>query len=172
MTLNYLPEHLERFLFTLTVVSKEAILLADTRKRLFEQANIDATWIKELSNDNSYWADVLESFVSRFGRMQDTLGDKLLPRLALLEGEKSGTAIDNYNRAEQRQLIRSASDWITMRALRNKLVPEYLDDIDEFVESLHLAKTLTDDLLQAYKNIRQYSEHHLQIAPDKLPPDM
>jgi len=36
------------------------------------------------------------------------------------KGEKSGTAIDNYNRVEQRQLIRSASDWITMRALRNK----------------------------------------------------
>jgi len=47
-------------------------------------------------------------------------------------------------------------------------VHENLDDIDEFVESLHLAKTLTDDLLQADKNIRQYTEHHLQIAPDKL----
>jgi hypothetical protein len=35
MTLNYLPQHLERFLFTLTVVSKEAVLLAETRKRLF-----------------------------------------------------------------------------------------------------------------------------------------
>ena len=89
MTLNYLPEHLERFLFTLTVVSKEAILLVDTRKRLFNHANIDANWIKGLSNKN-HWADVLESFVSRFGRMQDTLGDKLLPRLALLEGERAG----------------------------------------------------------------------------------
>jgi len=33
MTLNYLPQHLERFLFTLTVVSKEAVFLAETRKR-------------------------------------------------------------------------------------------------------------------------------------------
>jgi len=171
MTLNYLPQHLERFLFTLTVVSKEAVLLAETRKRLFEHAEIDADWIRGLSSDN-YWADVLESFVSRFGRMQDTLGDKLLPRLALLEGERSGTAIENYNRAEQRQLIRSADDWMTTRSLRNNLVHEYLDDVDEFVESLHTAKTRTDDLLQAYKNIRQYAEQHLRIAPDKLPPQI
>jgi len=168
MILNYLPEHLERFLFTLTVVSKEAVLLAETRKRLFDHANIDAAWLNALTNDN-HWADVLESFVSRFGRMQDTLGDKLLPRLALLEGEKSGTAIENYNRAEQRQLIRSTDNWVMMRSLRNKLVHEYLDDVDEFIESLHLAKSLTDDLLQAYQNIRQYAEQHLQIASDKLP---
>ncbi len=169
MTLNYLPEHLERFLFTLTIVSKEAILLAETRKRLFEHANIDAAWMNALSSDN-HWADVLESFVSRFGRMQDTLGDKLLPRLALLEGEKSGNAIENYNRAEQRQLIRSANDWMTMRSLRNKLVHEYQSDVNEFVDSLHLAETFTSDLLQAYQNIRQYAEQHLQIATDKLPP--
>ncbi len=169
MTLNYRPEHLERFLSMLTMVSKQAVLLAETRKRLFGQANIDAAWINWLSN-NDYWADVLESFVSRFGRMQDNLGDKLLPKLALLEGERPGNAIDNYNKAEQRGLIRSADDWMTMRSLRNKLVHEYLDDVDEFVDSLHLAKTLTDDLLEAYKNIRHYAEHHLQIAPDKLPP--
>ncbi len=169
MTLNYLPEHLERFLFTLTIVSKEAILLAETRKRLFEHANIDAAWMNALSSDN-HWTDVLESFVSRFGRMQDTLGDKLLPRLALLEGEKSGTAIENYNRAEQRKLIRSANDWMTMRSLRNKLVHEYQNDVNEFVDSLHLAETFTNDLLQAYQNIRQYAEQHLQIGSDKLPP--
>jgi hypothetical protein len=167
MTLNYRPEHLERFLYMLTVVSKEAVLLADTRKRLFDQ-NIDAAWIKELSN-NDYWADVLESFTSRFGRMQYHLGDKLLPRLALLEGERPGNAIDTYNKAEQRGFIRSADDWMTMRSLRNKLVHEYLDEVDEFVDSLHLAKTFTDDLLDAYKNIQNYAEQHLQIAPDQLP---
>jgi hypothetical protein len=171
MSLNYRPEHLERFLSMLTVVSKEAILLAETRKRLFGPANIDAAWINGLST-NDYWGDVLEAFTSRFGRMLDNLGDKLLPSLALLEGERPGSAINNYNKAEQRGLIRSAEDWMTMRTLRNRLVHEYLNDVNEFVDSLHLAKTLTDDLLLAYKNIRHYAEHHLQIAPDKLPPQL
>ena len=80
MTLNYLPQHLERFLSLLTIVSKEAVWLDTTRTRLFEHADIDKKWVSSLSTDD-YWSDVLESFVSRFNRMQDTLGDKLLPKL-------------------------------------------------------------------------------------------
>ncbi len=167
--MNYVPEHLERFLHTLHILAKEGALLAGTRKRLFSDACIDAAWVSGLDDDD-YRTDVLESFVSRFGRMQDTIGDKLLPRLALLEGERRGTAIENYNRAERQGLIRSADDWLVMRSLRNKLVHEYIENVEEFVNSLHLANKFSDDLFLAYANVRQYVLRHLQIPVDKLPP--
>jgi hypothetical protein len=59
MTLNYRQEHLERFLSILTVVSKQAMLLAETKKRLFTQT-VDVAWINGLSTDDT-WGDVLES---------------------------------------------------------------------------------------------------------------
>ena len=67
----------------------------------------------------------MEAFVSRFGRLQDTLGDKLLPQLLSALGEKISAVIDNFDRAEQLGLIASADEWMTMRSLRNQMVHEY-----------------------------------------------
>ncbi len=37
-------------------------------------------WIETLENNIEY-SEMLDALVSRFGRLQDTLGDKLLPAL-------------------------------------------------------------------------------------------
>ena len=50
----------------------------------------------------------MEAFVGRFGRLQDTLGDKLLPAYLAAEGEFPGTALDNLDRAERLGLLPSA----------------------------------------------------------------
>jgi hypothetical protein len=42
-----------------------------------------------------------DAFVARFGRLQDTLADKLLPVLLDWLSEPVGPAIDNLNRAER-----------------------------------------------------------------------
>lgn len=165
MSLNYLPEYLERFTATLGIVAKEAFWLERTRQRLFEQTHIDKNLMINLSA-NENLADMLESFVSRFNRMQDTIGDKLLPRLMLLEGEKIGNAIENYNKAEHKGFIQSTDDWLLMRSLRNKLIHEYLEDIDNFLESLYLANKMTNNLLFTYQEIRNYTENILKISLD------
>lgn len=41
------------------------------------------------------------SYVSRFARLQDTLGDKLLPQLLRALGEKTASTLDNLNVAER-----------------------------------------------------------------------
>ncbi len=43
----------------------------------------------------------LEAFVSRCGRMQDTIADKLLPRWLLAMAETPGSQIAVLNRAER-----------------------------------------------------------------------
>jgi len=67
-----------RFLQTLEIVAKEGVHLSYSWNRLFSQT-IDVEWVASLDQNPSI-AEQLEAFVSRFGRMQDTMADKLLPR--------------------------------------------------------------------------------------------
>ena len=66
--------------------------------------------------------------MGRFGRLQDTVGDKLLPLLLTALGEKTSAAIDNLDRAERLGLIKSADEWMIIRNLRNQMVHEYIED--------------------------------------------
>jgi hypothetical protein len=56
--------------------------------------------VKQMDSDEDL-AERVEAFVSRFGRLQDTLGDKLLPNLLVFVGERPATVIDNLDRAER-----------------------------------------------------------------------
>jgi hypothetical protein len=79
----------DRFLATLAVVAKEAKHLEWSRSRLFRQT-IDTAWVESLENRPEL-AEQLEAFVSRYGRLQDTIGDKLLPRWLLALAERLGS---------------------------------------------------------------------------------
>ncbi len=63
-----------RFLDTLLIVAKEARHLEWSRNRLFRQP-IDADWVAALDHQPER-AEQLEAFVSRYGRLQDSLADK------------------------------------------------------------------------------------------------
>ena len=78
--------------------------------------------------DDADLAERVEAFVGRFGRLQDTVGDKLLPLLLVALGEKPSAAIDNLDQAERLGLLRSADEWMTMRNLRNQMIHEYVED--------------------------------------------
>lgn len=115
-----------RLRFLSRVVSKECRHLALTDQRLFagEGALAQVGQIDE----NPDLAERVEAFVGRFGRLQDTLGDKLLSALLSALGERLSSAIDNLDRAERLGLIESADEWMAMRALRNQMVHEYVED--------------------------------------------
>ena len=74
-------------------------------------------------------AERLDAFVARFGRLQDTVGDKLLPSLLMALAEPVGPAIDNLDKAEKFGWIESTEDWMEMRRLRNQMVHEYIEDV-------------------------------------------
>ena len=72
------------FLITqlIKVTEKEVRYLTRTANRLNE-LNINLSWVESLDN-NDLHSEMLDAFVSRYGRLQVTLGDKLLP--AMLRG--------------------------------------------------------------------------------------
>ena len=136
-----------RLQFLTRVVRKEIHYLQQTDQRLFD-VPFTREKIERLENDIDL-AECVDAFVSRFRRLQDTVGDKLLPNYLNAVGETVGPAIDNLNRAEKLGLVDSAEVWMTLRILRNQMVHEYMEDLDKLAEALnkgheHVSNLTTD----------------------------
>ena len=102
----------------------ELLHLQQTNQRLFAQPwSQEAMANKMLDID---FAERVDAFVARFGRLQDLLGDKYLPAWLRAVQEPVGTALENLDRAEKLGLVQSADAWISVRKLRNQLVHEYV----------------------------------------------
>ena len=138
MSLRYLSEHAENALLALELARKEAAHLQYSHRTLFALP-IDAVWVQELTDQNEL-AEKVEAFVSRFGRLQDHLGEKLIPRFAALLGEAPKSLLDVLAYAEKMQWLASAESFIGARKLRNLLVHEYMVDAELFLQALLAAR--------------------------------
>lgn len=134
MSSLYLPEHVQAMLQSLELAHKEAEHLRYSQSTLFALP-IDLAWVQSLSGQPAL-AEKVEAFVSRFGRLQDHIGGKLLPRYAALVGEPNKTQLDTLAFAERVGLLNNADAFIAARGLRNALVHEYMHDAQVFFENL------------------------------------
>ena len=140
-------DHLRR------VVIKECHYLTYTAEGL-KRIDPQFRWLDAIEQ-NADLTERLDAFVSRFCRLQDTLGDKLLPSYLNMQLEPIGTVLDNLNRAEKLGLIASVADWIEARSLRNSLVHEYTEDVELLRQSILRALELTPMLETVTKNLCQ-----------------
>ncbi len=147
--------------YLLRLVEKEDQHLLAVRDRFFPpEERISEKWLEDaLSIPDGI--DRLESFGAKFGRMQDNIVDKLLPRLLQAAGEIPGTAIDNLNQAERFDWIADANGWLGVRRLRNRLVHEYIDSPVEMLEALRQAREFVAELSNTRLAMAEYSRHHL-----------
>lgn len=139
---------LARLIDTLHLVHREGRQLAWSRERLAGET-LDEAWAVGLA-DRPEAAERLEAFVSRFARMQDTVGEKLLPRWLVTQAEFPGSMLDMLNRAERLGLIASATAWIAARKLRKRLIHEYMTDPSEFAQHVRTAIDFVPVLLETY----------------------
>jgi len=119
------------------VTAKEARYLKRTADRL-RSLDIDIFWVESIESNDEH-SEMLDAFVSRYGRLQDTLGDKLLPAILRASLEKTGAQLENLLRAEKLGWIDSAQAWIELRELRNRLVHEYIESADDLLSALQQA---------------------------------
>lgn len=143
--MNSRPNQLERLAFLNRVVAKETRHLQATDQRLFAEAVTPAR-VADFETDVEL-AERADAFVSRFGRLQDTLGDKLLPALLDASGETVASALDNLDRAERLGWVASVDDWLAMRRLRNQMVHEYIEDIQILCDALNTGHAFVPTLL-------------------------
>ncbi len=162
-----LADH-SRLSFLLDTVYREGRHLLGTCERLFV-TTIDVDWVMALDQEIDL-AERLDAFVARFGRMQDTIGDKLVPELLRQMLETPSAALNNLNRLEKLGLLPSVLDWIEARNLRNRLVHEYMRDPEDFAGALDRARELVPLLIETFNRINAYSQ--VQFAGISRVPDL
>ena len=135
-----------RLQFLSRVVKKEAYYLQDTDARLFAKA-LDVNDLQRIAQD-ALLAERLDAFVSRFGRLQDTLADKFLPALLGAMAETRGATTENLDRAEKLGWLDSTDDWLVMRKLRNQMVHEYIEDLVIVCDSLKAGHAFVKTLVK------------------------
>ena len=135
--MKLLPETQSRLAFLIRVVDKEVRHLDYADHQAFASP-LTLETVQALE-DNPELALKLEAFTSRFCRLQDTLGDKLLPALLKALGESDAALLINLDRAEKYGWLASADEWINLRQLRNKMIHEYIEDAEVLRSSLNIA---------------------------------
>lgn len=143
--MNASAEDRRRLTWLLSLTEKEALLLKKTSARIRAQKP-DLAWIVSF-DENENRGEMMEAFVSRYSRLQDTIGNKLLPVLLRATLEPSGTQLDNLSRAEKLGWVDSVERWIALRELRNRLVHEYMESPEDLLDALNEALESVDVLL-------------------------
>jgi len=166
LTLRYLPEHAESAMLALDVARKEVAQLQYTHETLFAHP-VDAAWVSQLEQRPDL-AEKVDAFVSRFGRLQDQIGERLIPRFAALVGEAPRSLLDCLAQAERMGWIDSAEAFIGARKLRNLLVHEYMSDVQLFLQAMLAAHEATEILFSTVARIDAEATS-LGLAVDKLP---
>ena len=108
MSLTYFPEHAERAVLALNLAEKEVAHLEYTHRTLFANP-VDLKWVQSLATREEL-AEKIDAFVSSFGRLQDHIEKKLIPRFAALLGNETKSLLDNLALAEKAGWIDSSAE--------------------------------------------------------------
>ncbi|MEN9595932.1 MAG: hypothetical protein RL236_366 [Pseudomonadota bacterium] len=156
MSLRYLAEHAGNAKLALELAQKEVKHLTYTHQTLFSQS-IDLAWVESLAECEDL-TEKIDAFVSRFSRLQDHIGEKLIPRFAALLGESPKSLLDVLNYAEKMGWITDTMSFVSARKLRNLLVHEYMTDAELFLQSLQTANNATIMLIIIVNKLEQYAD--------------
>jgi len=138
----------ERLAFLARITDSEATHLALTTERLFGtiakvQEELVVQWVADIDT-----AERLDAFVARFARLQDTVGDKLIPALLRYVGEDTCPAADNLSKAEKFGWVFSAQEWAIIRRLRNQMIHDYIEDPEVLADALEAGRAFTPQLIE------------------------
>ncbi|SNZ10649.1 hypothetical protein SAMN06265182_1913 [Persephonella hydrogeniphila] len=119
---------------------------------------IEKNLIENLDIDDFEIVKVLDTFIFRFIKLQDYLGQKLFRRFLEIIGEyyENMSFLDVLDRLEKLEIISSADRWMEIRKLRNKLTHEYPDEIEEMKLELTEALNAIPEIELTLQKIEDY----------------
>lgn len=129
---------------------------------LMKSCDIDYELLLKMPRDESLFTDyenqrVVNSFLFNYMKIQDKIGAKLF-RAILFElreiDDDSVPMKDMLNRLEKLHLIESASQWDTLREVRNAIAHEYPLDTEERIENMPMSIEGYGLLKQIYANLK------------------
>lgn len=113
--------------------------------------------LKSKDFENTDKIKTIDSFIYRFIKIQDKMGEKLFPAVLQLlqEYKQNMPLIDVLNKLEKLGIINSTDEWIDFRKLRNSLTHDYPDNEEEIIEAITLAVDVYKKMLIIYNNIKK-----------------
>ncbi len=101
---------------------------------------------------------IIDQFLFRFSKLQDSVGNKLFKTILLVLGEDLNDMafIDIFNRLEKLNLVNDIESWFELRQIRNDLSHNYEDDKDELCEILNNIYSKKDQLFSYFDRIYDY----------------
>ena len=111
----------------------------------------------DLSNEE---LESFEALTRRFARLSDILIQKIFRCFDSLDLEEHGTVRDRINRAEKKEIVESADEFIQIRILRNEIAHEYKSDT--IYRIFEKVLELTPALLAAVDRVITYSSRYMK----------
>lgn len=102
---------------------------------------------------------LFELLVSRFAKLQDFIGRKIIDKYLQTQGEYSEkhTMLDKLNLLEKFGIIESVQEWQKMREVRNHLTDEYPDHPELTAKYLNQLYDLTPKFILIFERIKKYA---------------
>jgi uncharacterized protein with HEPN domain len=142
-------------------IIKENIQIAKLHLNRLKKASQEIKEKKLLENfdmDDFETVKVIDTFIFRFIKLQDYLGQKLFRRFLEEIGElyENMSFIDILDKLERLEIISLSEEWIEIRKLRNKLTHEYPDEIEEMKKEIEIAINKIPVLEEAIENLENF----------------
>ena len=139
------------------------MILADNLRVLdlhFKRADRVAAEIHRMPLDEHTFEDfeavkTIDSFIYRFSKIQDYMGEKTFRIILDILGEykTSLSFLDILNKLEQLEIIQSRQQWMKFREIRNTLTHEYPENEKEIIEGIQLALSAYKEMKEIYSGI-------------------
>ncbi len=101
---------------------------------------------------------MIDQYLFRFSKLQDTIGEKLFRLIVedFVENIDGISFIDILNRLEKIGIIENTNAWKRLRELRNDISHQYDDESNEMAESINNIFAQKDILIGIYQKIKSY----------------
>jgi hypothetical protein len=100
----------------------------------------------------------IDTFIYRFIKLQDLMGEKLFKVFLDEIGEykDSMSLVDVLDKLEKFGIVKDANSWMKYRKLRNQLTHEYPNNEEEIIAGIKLAIRVFDEIETILENIKSY----------------
>ncbi len=109
---------------------------------------------------------ILDQIAYRFTKLQDSMGEKVLPLILVLAQEpisSTATFVEKLNRLERIGAIPSAEEWKQLRVARNAVAHEYPDDPELRASAINRFLAGAKQLSLLHQFVAQYIELHFPM---------
>ena len=137
-----------------------AEVLAEALKEADAWLPLNAETMERLTREQ---LRILDQLAYRFTKLQDTMGQKVLPTILELAQEpiaSDATFAEKLNWLERMGALPSADEWKKLRVARNAIAHEYPDDLDLRVSAINRFFNGVKQLNELHKYVSKYVLEH------------